>query len=475
MLDAALEVSTRAHEALAHRGMLPSLDDSIRRGLRWKPEPFTDGEHFDLAPEAIARGWADCDDLAPWRAAELRAKGINAQAVVIPSGPNRWHALVRMPNGEMTDPSKDAGMGKGARSGVHGATYTPLASRGQHAVGLLPHGGGWMARCDLPYGNGHVACVGFAPNPDDALTDALSGYALVGEGCEEEIDPEVGLWGIPGTKSVTFRDVLKVGLPIVALAASGGNPVAAAAAYKAGMWAYDAADDYQQSANAPIIDRLMEQAIADAKAGKGLVLIRADGTVNVSLSNGMKANRSPAGVWTANPPNFTGNAQPPPPPPPPASQGKSGGTAGRVRNPPAGFDTWGDFRTAVSNQADVPIPGPPPPIAASDGTTAEYGMWGEYYLESGVDPPEYIYPYLTAEHQYADSIGFPMRDPTGGAWTGVVGDGMPPANTLLGAIYRATAFPGPKGRAKVLWGEDEDTDGSLTWHRGIGGPVLLRV
>lgn len=466
MLDAALEVSTRAHEALAHRGMLPSLDDSIRRGLRWRPEPFTDGEHFDLAPESVARGWADCDDLAPWRAAEFRAKGINAQAVVIPSGPNRWHALVRMPNGEMSDPSKDAGMGKG-RSGVHGATYTPLASRGQHAVGLLPHNGGWMARCDLPYGNGHVACVGYAPNPEDALTDALSGYALVGEGCEEEIDPEVGLWGIPGTKSVTFRDVLKVGLPIVALAASGGNPLAAAAVYKTGMWAYDAADDYQQSANAPIIDRLMEQAIADAKAGKGLVIVRADGSVNVSLSNGMKANRSPAGVWTANPPDFHGNA--PPPPPPPA---KSGTRSGVMRGPPPGFETWDDFRTMVAQQADLPVPGAPPAFSAPDGTLVRLGMWGEYYAETGVDPPEYIYPYLTAEHQYADSIGFPMRDPTGGA--GVSGD-MPPANTLIGAIYRATAFPGPKGRAKVLWGDDEDTDGSLTWVRGIGGPVLLRV
>jgi hypothetical protein len=457
VLDAALEVSTRAHEALAHRGQLPSLDDSIRRGLRWAPEPFKDGEHFDLAPEAVARGWADCDDFAPWRAAELRAKGIHATAVVVPSGPQRWHALVRMPDGSQSDPSRDAGMGKG-RSGVHGASYAPLASRGQHAVALLPHGDGWMARCDLPYGNGHVACVGHASTPQEALTDAMTGYALVGEGCEEEI--EVGLWGIPGTKSVTFRDVLKVGLPVAALALT-GNPVAAAAMYKAGMWAYDQADEYATRADAPLVDLILAKAVADAKAGQGLVIIRADGTKDIAMANGVRIRVAADGTWTANPPNYQAA---PSPPPIPRHSGP------RPRPPPEGYSSWAEWRGTIAESVGMvaaALPAPP----------QGYDLWGAYYADTETDPPESLYPYLTAEQATLDSLGMPML-PSATEASGerpAALSGMPDPTTIAGAIWQAASHPGPRGQAKVLWGESEDIDGSLTWTRGSGGPVLLRV
>ena len=65
VLEAALEATTLANQNAIAAGEAPSLTDAIRGGLRWRPEPFMDGEHFDLAATAHRRGWGDCDDLAP--------------------------------------------------------------------------------------------------------------------------------------------------------------------------------------------------------------------------------------------------------------------------------------------------------------------------------------------------------------------------------------------------------------------------
>ncbi|WP_230685800.1 hypothetical protein, partial [Streptococcus pneumoniae] len=76
ILGAALEVAAIANQGLAARGQLPDIFKALEnRSFRWKPERFTDGEHFDLAPTVLARGWGDCDDLAPWLAAVLRGQG----------------------------------------------------------------------------------------------------------------------------------------------------------------------------------------------------------------------------------------------------------------------------------------------------------------------------------------------------------------------------------------------------------------
>lgn len=47
-----------------------------RSGVRWRREPIPPSpmirvEGFDDPLTCIARGWGDCDDLAPWRSAEL--------------------------------------------------------------------------------------------------------------------------------------------------------------------------------------------------------------------------------------------------------------------------------------------------------------------------------------------------------------------------------------------------------------------
>ena len=55
---------------------------------------------------------ADCDDLAPWRAAEHRLKGVKAKAVAIRSPGIGYHVVVQLPDGRTEDPSRRLGMGR---------------------------------------------------------------------------------------------------------------------------------------------------------------------------------------------------------------------------------------------------------------------------------------------------------------------------------------------------------------------------
>ncbi len=86
-------------------------------------------EDWPDIPKVLSQGWGDCEDLAGYRAAELRVyDGIDAQPVIkwtwIPADRMReagytvipkdgvWlvHCLVRYPNGKIEDPSKILGM-----------------------------------------------------------------------------------------------------------------------------------------------------------------------------------------------------------------------------------------------------------------------------------------------------------------------------------------------------------------------------
>lgn len=60
-------------------------------------------EEFAAAPIVFARGWGDCDDLAPLRCAELRNAGERATLRIIwktqpESGQKLYHILVRRPD-----------------------------------------------------------------------------------------------------------------------------------------------------------------------------------------------------------------------------------------------------------------------------------------------------------------------------------------------------------------------------------------
>lgn len=193
-LEAALEATTLANEEAIRRGEVPPLTEAIRKGVRWKPEPFMDGEHFDLAHHVNARKWGDCDDLAPWLSGELRATGEDPGAVsrVYKSGPDRWHVVTETSDGEILDPSKWAGMGKKSAAsvvGIHGMVAKPFARIGEGALCCVPHKDKYWSRVDLPFPDavGHIASHARANTPEESLNRAIAGAIA----CGEEIDSDL--------------------------------------------------------------------------------------------------------------------------------------------------------------------------------------------------------------------------------------------------------------------------------------------
>lgn len=191
-LEAALEATSLANEQAIIRGEVPSLTEAISKGVRWKPEPYLDGEHFDLAHHVAARKWGDCDDLSPWLTGELRATGEDpgARSRVYQSGPNRWHVVTETSDGEILDPSRWAGMGKKKSGpsvvGVSGVTARPFARMGEGALCCVPHQGQYWSRVDLPFPGaaGHIASHARARTPEESLNRAIAGAIA----CGEEID-----------------------------------------------------------------------------------------------------------------------------------------------------------------------------------------------------------------------------------------------------------------------------------------------
>jgi len=193
-LEAVLEATTLANAQAIAQGEVPHAVDAIRKGIKWQPEPYLDGEHFDLAHKVLRRRWGDCDDLAPYLAGSHRASGEDpdARPKVLQSGPNRWHVVVERGDGRIEDPSKWAGMGRkssvsgyGGLVGVGPAIARPFARDDGGALCVLPHNGKWLARCDVPwgddYGLAHIASHARARTPEDALEQAVHGALLVGE------------------------------------------------------------------------------------------------------------------------------------------------------------------------------------------------------------------------------------------------------------------------------------------------------
>lgn len=92
----------------------PRTPPLYRAGVRYVAE-LKKREKWLTIPQVIAAGKGDCEDLACWRAAELQALGIGAKAEVIRSGPKLFHAIVRLPDGSVEDPSVKLGMKKRRR------------------------------------------------------------------------------------------------------------------------------------------------------------------------------------------------------------------------------------------------------------------------------------------------------------------------------------------------------------------------
>jgi hypothetical protein len=89
----------------------PNTPGIYGSGVRFKRER---AETWKRIPDVIAAGGGDCEDLAAWRAAELRVQGIPAVVIVEKIAPGKFHAIVGTDEG-VEDPSRKLGMGKGQK------------------------------------------------------------------------------------------------------------------------------------------------------------------------------------------------------------------------------------------------------------------------------------------------------------------------------------------------------------------------
>ena len=92
----------------------PEVPLLYHSGVVYREEDLTKGyEDFAIVPAILRRGHGDCDDLGPWRCAELRNSGENADIRVEWKKTRKgklYHIVVRRGNGTIEDPSKILGM-----------------------------------------------------------------------------------------------------------------------------------------------------------------------------------------------------------------------------------------------------------------------------------------------------------------------------------------------------------------------------
>lgn len=124
----ALEALVRRNQDLLREagGQVPPL---YAARVAYRPEP-PGKEDWDALDIVWPRGYGDCEDLAGWRAAELREVGEPARADcyvsrVSPEGRKVWHCIVVRADGTVEDPSIQLGM---MRRRGHVDTGTPWAA-----------------------------------------------------------------------------------------------------------------------------------------------------------------------------------------------------------------------------------------------------------------------------------------------------------------------------------------------------------
>lgn len=112
MLDILLDALTRIDMVWLLRH--PETPGVYQSGVRYQEEPPGAEDWADI-PTCLALGWADCEDLACWRAAELRVRhGVEAKAFaecqMQPDGSRLYHIMVSLPDGSVECPSRELGM-----------------------------------------------------------------------------------------------------------------------------------------------------------------------------------------------------------------------------------------------------------------------------------------------------------------------------------------------------------------------------
>lgn len=154
---------------------LTALDEQLLRDHPELPALADSGVVYDKSPTSkwrtvvdILNGdkgpklKADCEALAPWRAAELRVSGEDpaAHVLVYPSGTSKFHAIVMRGDGTLEDPSLALGM-KGPPQllenyGWWNATVAPMLAAEQPAPDPTQQVLGF---------DEDVACIGVAEDP----------------------------------------------------------------------------------------------------------------------------------------------------------------------------------------------------------------------------------------------------------------------------------------------------------------------
>lgn len=321
-LEAALEATSLANEQAIIRGEVPPLTEAIRKGVKWKPEAFADGEHFDMSHVVSSRGWGDCDDLAPWLTGELRATGEDpgARSVVYKSGPDRWHVVTETSDGEILDPSRWAGMGKKSApdvSGVCGITARPFARLGEGALCCVPHNGKYWSRVDLPFPDaaGHIASHARARTPEESLHRAIAGAIACGEEIDSDLVERARLMGamllgdldsMDGDTQVGFLGkLLKKAVPFATSFIPGVGPLASAAS-KAALNAIPGKKKPKAAAPKPkTAVRALSKGGGSARPTPDTITHEPTGAVSVPISTPAAPGGGPAMLYY-HPANATG-------------------------------------------------------------------------------------------------------------------------------------------------------------------------
>lgn len=104
-VEAVLEGIVLADVVLIQYGTVPAFPHDVK-GVRYQLEPPGE-EDWKLALGVIRDGWGDCEDLACWCAAGLRASGQDpaARVRVVRTGRGKLHAVVQCGDGTFWDPS----------------------------------------------------------------------------------------------------------------------------------------------------------------------------------------------------------------------------------------------------------------------------------------------------------------------------------------------------------------------------------
>lgn len=101
----------------AHRRQLPPM---YTTGVRWQNQVMGNDKWRDI-PRLLVTGKGSCEDLAAWRAAELRLFGeaakIDVETYELGNGSIIYHVTVERPDGSKEDPSAALGM-KDPRRGI---------------------------------------------------------------------------------------------------------------------------------------------------------------------------------------------------------------------------------------------------------------------------------------------------------------------------------------------------------------------